>query len=91
MQAIYASVNSKQKRTLAAIFADPVSPSIAWASLESLLVSIGCEIVEGRGSRVRFVKDGCIETFHCPHPEPSAKRYQIRDAREYLRRLGIEP
>ena len=89
MQALYASVNSKQKRTLAVIFTDPVSPSIAWAALENLLVSAGCEIVEGRGSRVRFVKDRNVQTFHRPHPEPNAKRYQVRDARDFLRRLGI--
>ena len=48
-------------------------------------------LVEGRGSRVRFVKDNLIETFHRPHPAKEAKRYQVRAARDYLIRLGVRP
>lgn len=84
-------MNSKQARTLAAIFTDPVSASIEWAAIESLLLGIGCECVEGSGSRVRFVKDGKVENFHRPHPAKEAKRYQVRTARLYLIRLGVTP
>lgn len=91
LQALYASVNSRQRKTLQAIFADPVSATIRWDAIESLLIAVGCEVVEGRGSRVRFAKGEMIQTFHRPHPEPEAKRYQVRDARDYLRRLGVEP
>lgn len=84
-------MNSRQKKTLAAVFADPVSPSISWASIESLLVAVGCEIIEGSGSRVRFVKDTMIESFHRPHPAKEAKKYQVLAARSYLTRLGVEP
>ena len=84
-------MNSKQKRTLAAIFKDPVSGNLAWSDIESLLVAIGCEIIEGNGSRVRFNLDGEIESFHRPHPAKEAKRYQVRAARDYLRRIGVNP
>ena len=30
-------------------------------------------MIEGRGSRVRFEKDGEVETFHRPHPTKEAK------------------
>jgi hypothetical protein len=83
-------MNSKQAKTLRAIFTDPVSPAIAWASIESLLIAVGCVVIEGKGSRVRFEKDGMIQSFHRPHPEPDAKRYQVRDARAFLIRLGVE-
>ena len=89
--ALYDSVNSKQARTLKAIFADPVSGTVEWAAIEKLLAAVGCEVVEGSGSRVRFVKDGMVESFHRPHPEKEAKRYQVRAAREYLVRLGVKP
>jgi HicA toxin of bacterial toxin-antitoxin, len=89
-QALYAIVNNKHRKTLKAIFVDPVSPTIAWASIEGLLIALGCKVVEGGGSRVRFEKDGKVATFHRPHPEPTAKRYQVKDARDYLRRLGVE-
>lgn len=84
-------MNSKHKKTLKAIFTDPVSASIEWSAIESLLVAVGCEVVEGSGSRVRFVKDEKIASFHRPHPAKEAKRYQVRDAREYITRLGVEP
>jgi hypothetical protein len=42
-------MNSKQRRTLAAVFADPVSPTIKWRAIESMLVALGCELIEGKG------------------------------------------
>jgi hypothetical protein len=84
-------MNSKQAKTLKAIFTDPVSASIAWASIESLLVAVGCQPIEGSGWRVKFSKGGVIASFHRPHPEPDAKRYQVRDAREYMTKLGVQP
>jgi hypothetical protein len=84
-------VNSKQSKTLAALFAEPASATIAWASIESLLVAVGCQVVEGAGSRVRFVYGEVVATFHRPHPEKEAKRYQVRDAREFLTKIGVTP
>lgn len=84
-------MNSKHSRTLKAIFANPVSGTIAWSDVESLLVAVGCKVIEGSGSRVRFERDGLIASFHRPHPAKEAKRYQARDAREYLEKLGVKP
>lgn len=84
-------MNSKQAKTLKAVFADPVSGTVEWAALESLLVAVGCTVIEGAGSRVRFQCRGVIASFHRPHPAKEAKRYQVRDAREYLTKLGIRP
>lgn len=86
-----ASVNSKQARTLKAVFADPVSGTVEWTAIESLLVAVGCSVIEGSGSRVRFECRGVIASFHRPHPAKEAKRYQVRDAREYLTKLGVKP
>lgn len=84
-------MNSKHRKTLETVFRDPVSGTLEWAAIESLLLAAGCRIVEGNGSRVRFVMNGEVETFHRPHPEKEAKRYQVRAARAYLMRLGIVP
>jgi hypothetical protein len=84
-------MNSKQKRTLHAVFADPVSATLEWAAIESLLIAVGCRIVEGSGSRVRFARGAEAEFFHRPHPSKEAKRYQVKAARAFLVRLGIEP
>lgn len=84
-------MNSKQAKTLKAVFADPVSGTVEWAALESLFVAVGCTVIEGAGSRVRFQCRGVIASFHRPHPAKEAKRYQVRDAREYLTKLGVRP
>ena len=68
-----------------------MSGTIEWAALESLLLAAGARMIEGRGSRVRFKKDGEIETFHRPHPTNEAKRYQVRAARAFLKRIGVTP
>ena len=84
-------MNSKQKRTLAAIFTDPISASIDWKDMESLFIALEAEVIEGSGSRVRFHKDGVIATFHRPHPSKEAKPYQVKNARAFLKQLGVEP
>lgn len=84
-------MNSKQRKTLAAVFTDPVSGTIEWVAIEGLLLAAGARVIEGRGSRVRFEKDGEVETFHRPHPTKEAKRYQIRAARAFLERIGEVP
>ena len=84
-------MNSKQIKTLNAVFTDPVSSSIAWKNIESLLVAAGAEVIEGSGSRVRFNKDGVIATFHRPHPQKEAKPYQVKDVRSFLIQIGVQP
>ena len=73
------------------IFRDPVTASLSWADIEMLLTAVGCRLIEGSGSRVRFELHGVVATFHRPHPQKEAKRYQVRDAREYLKKLGVQP
>lgn len=84
-------MNARHAKTLATVFKQPTPANVEWAAIEALLVAVGCKLIEGSGSRVRFVKDGKIETFHRPHPAKEAKRYQVRAARDYLIRQGVEP
>jgi len=85
------SMNSAQRKALSAIFAEPVAPNIHWAAVEGLLVALGCRGIEGAGSRVTFERDGLIASCHRPHPAKQAKRYQVRDARAFLLKLGVKP
>jgi hypothetical protein len=84
-------MNSKQRRTLVGVFTDPVSGTIAWNDIENLLIAVGCQVIEGNGSRVRFNFKGEVESFHRPHPEKEAKRYQVRATRDFLTRIGVVP
>ncbi|WP_423234816.1 type II toxin-antitoxin system HicA family toxin [Amphibiibacter pelophylacis] len=84
-------MNSRHRKTLEAIFADPVNGNLVWARIESLLVAMGCTVIEGAGSSVTFSHGGFRATFHRPHPEKEALRYRVKAVRDYLDRLGIHP
>ena len=84
-------MNGKQRSTLTAVFANPVSATIAWSDIEDSPAAAGCRAIEGDGSRVRFEKDGIVAAFHRPHPAKEAKRYQVRDARDDLVKPGVTP
>lgn len=88
---IIASMNSKQVKTLAAIFAKPTTANLEWARIESLLVAVGCTVIEGNGSRVKFCHGSTIASFHRPHPAKEAKAYQVDDARNFLILIGVTP
>ncbi len=76
-------MNTTHRRTLLAIFATPSPNNLAWRQIEALFVALGAQVIEGRGSRVRFEPGGVIATFHWPHPHKEAKPYQVRDARDF--------
>jgi hypothetical protein len=84
-------MNRKQQKTLVAIFAAPAPKTLPWADIESLLLAIGCKIIVGDGSRVRFIKDDMMIYFHRPHPQKEVHQYQVKAAKEYLIKLGVTP
>ncbi len=84
-------MKGKHKKTVAAIFSDPVNGNMEWSRIEALLVALGCRVIEGDGSSVTFEKDGIRAYFHRPHPAREALRYRIKDAREFLKKLGVKP
>ncbi|NKC11029.1 MAG: addiction module toxin, HicA family [Gammaproteobacteria bacterium] len=84
-------MNAKHRKTLIAIYKDPAPKQLEWKAIETLLIAVGAEVIEGRGSRVRFHKDGEIGTFHRPHPKKEAKPYQVKNARDFLTGIGVKP
>ena len=84
-------MNSKHTKTLQAIFAKPTAATLEWSQIEALLIALGCRVIEGRGSRVRFELDGKIAAFHRPHPAKEAKSYQVEQARAFLISIGVKP
>ncbi len=84
-------MNAPHRRTLDAIFSTPTPSSLAWRRIEALFVALDAQVIEGRGSRVRFELNGVIATFHRPHPQKEAKPYQVRDARRFLNQAGVKP
>ena len=84
-------MKAKHRKTLAAIFSNPVNGNMEWAKIEALLVALGCRVIEASGSGVTFEKDGVRAYFHRPHPEKEALVYRIKDAREFLTKIGETP
>jgi HicA toxin of bacterial toxin-antitoxin, len=84
-------VNSKHKKTLEAIWAEPVNGNLEWARLEALLLGLGCQRIEGAGSSVTFDLQGRRASFHRPHPGKEALRYRVKAVRDYLKQLEIAP
>lgn len=68
---------------------EPVLRNIAWRRIEALFLAVGCEMIEGSGSRVAFKRGELRADFHRPHPAKEAKPYQVRAAREFLEKLEI--
>jgi hypothetical protein len=62
-------MGKKHRRTLAAIFAEPVRANANWSDIEAMLNASGAEISEGKGSRVRIALNGVRAVFHRPHPQ----------------------
>lgn len=78
----------KHRRTLEAVFAEPTRANIAWRDIESALESLGAELSEGRGSRVRVLLNDVVATFHRPHPRKEAGKELVKDVRQFLRNAG---
>lgn len=84
-------MNSKQRRTLEEIWAEPLNGSLEWGRIESLFRALGCRVIEGAGSSVTFEREGRRATFHRPHPGKEALRYRVKAAREFLQTIGLPP
>ena len=81
-------MNSSHQKTRVEIFTNPVAASLEWMRIERMLCALGCKVVEGAGSRVRFRYGQHVLIVHRPHPAKEAKPYQVRQVREFLELIG---
>lgn len=84
-------MNSKHRKTLAAIFSRAIPKGLPFRDIEALLKAIGCDAFEGEGSRVLFSMNDVDWPTHRPHPQKEARYYQIKEVRDYLTVLGVKP
>ena len=84
-------MNSKHRKTLEAIFSNPINGNMEWRKIEALFLALGAELEEGSGSRVSFFLNDADSDFHRPHPGKEALRYRVKAAREFLEKAGITP
>ena len=83
-------MNNSEVKTLDALFLLPLPTNLEWRRIELLLLALGCDCIEGSGSRVRFVCNGHVLSVHRPHPAKEAKTYQVKQVKEHLLLLGVK-
>lgn len=84
-------MNSKHRKTLEAIFDEPVRAGINWTDIESLIVALGAKRFEGAGSRVRFLLNGVRASFHRPHPQKETDKGAVKSVQRFLEQAGTKP
>jgi len=82
-------MRKKHQGTLQAILSRPSRSDIKWADIESLLVALGAEIQERKGSRVAIVLNDIVAIFHRPHPRKEADKGSVASMRRFLKEAGI--
>ena len=81
----------KSSKTLALIFARPVSGSIKWRDIESLMVDLGAKVSEREGSRIGVKLFGEVRVFHRPHPSPDTDKGAVESIRKWLENNEVKP
>ena len=82
-------MNSKHRKTMGLIFAQPTSKSLPWADVEALLMALGARRANRGGSAVGFELKGVRLDVHRPHPQKEAKPYVVKNTAEFLRLAGV--
>jgi hypothetical protein len=83
------TLGSRHHKTLRILFENPIRSDIEWAEIENLLLALGAELREGRGSRVRIYLNGVRAVFHRPHPQKEADKGAIKSMRRFMTEAGI--
>jgi len=83
-------LNKKQINTFKDIFKDPIKSNVIWKDIENLLMALGAEVSEGRGSRVRIYLNGVRAVFHRPHPKKETDKGALKSIRRFLETAGVK-
>ena len=83
-------LNKKHQKVLDSIFVEPVRSNVVWNDIEKLLITLGAEISEGRGSRVRLYLNGVRAIFHRPHPQKEIDKGALKSMRRFLIEAGVK-
>ncbi len=82
-------MNKKHKKTLDRIIEKPERSDIPWKDIESLIIALGGEISEGKGSRVRIFLNGIRAVFHRPHPKRVTEKGAVKSMRRFLKEAEV--
>ncbi|UTC78566.1 type II toxin-antitoxin system HicA family toxin [Treponema sp. OMZ 799] len=83
-------MNAKNKKTFENIYKKPIPSDIFWTDIEGLFISLGAEISEGAGSRIRVKLNNTRAVFHRPHPEKVTDKGAVNSVRRFLENAGVK-
>lgn len=83
-------MSKKHQKILEQIFQNPVQSSIVWKDIEAMLISLGAEISEGNGSRVRIALNDVRAVFHRPHPQKETDKGAVVSMRSFLKEANVK-
>ena len=84
-------LSGNHRKTLLLVFEHPIRSDIPWVDIEKLLVALGGQVSEGRGSRIRVYLNEVRAVFHRPHPQKEIDKGALRSVRRFLTEAGFEP
>jgi len=84
-------VEGKHRKNLITLFEKPERANIPLKDVEALFTSLGAEISEGNGSRVRVALNGVRAVFHRPHPQKETEKGAVKSVRRFLETAGVKP
>ncbi len=84
-------MRKKHEATLQAIFHIPVLSSVKWSDVEALFISLGAQVAEGSGSRIKVYLNQRVGMFHRPHPRKETDKGALISVRRFLEEAGVKP
>ena len=83
-------MTGKHNKIFSTIFENPINSNIVWKDIEAMLESLGAEISEGKGSRIRIALNGVRAVFHRPHPRKETDKGAVKSMRRFLVEARIQ-
>ncbi|CAL6170768.1 MULTISPECIES: type II toxin-antitoxin system HicA family toxin [Vibrio harveyi group] len=79
---------SRQEKLIKRLLSNP--KDFTWDELKKLLGNFGYEMLNGKGSRRKFIhrETKQVINLHEPHPQNIMKKYAIDDVIDKLKELG---
>ena len=84
-------MSERHLKVLQEVFATPVRSNIQWKDIENMLIALGAEITEGKGSRVRIRLNDVKAVFHRPHPRKETDKGAVVSMRRFLTTANVTP
>lgn len=79
----------KHDKFLQKLLQKPISANLSWNDIENLILFHGARKKEGSGSRVTFILNGVVATFHRPHGSEKTDKGAVNSVIQFLRDANV--